>query len=89
MEVMAVAHPRLEVSSHPSQSISVQVGTHTMVQRLPAPNGTSKLAVETAFIFAPKDIEDFSLLVELCDAVRELVFRLCLFPRVRLIFPSI
>ena len=72
MEIMALAHPRLEVPSLPSQTVSVQVGTHMMVEKLPVPNGTKRLTIETTFIFTPEDDEDFSLLMELCDAVGRL-----------------
>ena len=43
-----------------------------MVEKLPAPNGTRRLTIETTFIFTPENDEDYYLLMELCDAVGRL-----------------
>lgn len=53
--------------------MSDQVGAQTMVEKLPSPNNKNRLTVEATFMFHPQNDEDFSLLMELCDAVR-LVF---------------
>ena len=57
-----------------SPMISVQVGTETIVEKLRPPNGKNTQTVETTFVFHPQDDEDFSLLMELCDAVSSLDF---------------